>query len=180
MRILIVNNGSLYNNHLISFLTMQKSNFSVLPYFKALDFVDKFDSFILTGRQHNNKLMNVINTKIIYHSISHNKFLFGICYGTEIMALALGGTIVKMNSIKYGPTNIEIIKSNPICNGANNIFKNHRYKISKAGKSIFCLARSEDCFYEMIQYSNSNIFGTQFHPEMTSDGLNILKSFISL
>lgn len=180
MRILVVNNGSLYNNQLLCFLFNKKSNFVVLPYFKSLEVVDKFDSFILTGRQHNNKLMNVINSKIIYHSITYDKSLFGICYGAEILALVLGGTIVKMNSIKYGSENIKIIKPNPICNMASNVFKNHSYKISKVGKLTSCLAMSKNCFYEMIQYSNSNIFGTQFHPEMTSDGLNILESFILL
>lgn len=181
MNILIVDNGSLYNDNLISFLKIIKSKFTVLPYFKIIRLIDKFDSFILTGRQHNNKLMNIINSKIINHCISCDKHLLGICYGAEIMALSLGGTIIKMDSINRGITAMKIIKTNLICNhNSYRIFKSHRYRISKVSRSISCLAKSQDCFYELIQYSNHNIFGTQFHPEMTPDGLTIIKSFLSL
>jgi len=30
----------------------------------------------------------------------------------------------------------------------------------------------------MIQYDNLNIFGTQFHPEMSSDGKRLLERFV--
>ena len=47
------------------------------------------------------KLMKV-NSKIINYSINNNKKLLGICYGAEILALTLGGTIRKTESIQKG------------------------------------------------------------------------------
>ena len=42
------------------------------------------------------------------------------------------------------------------------------------------IASSNTCKFEMIQHNELNIFGTQFHPEMSSDGKSIITAFISL
>ena len=42
------------------------------------------------------------------------------------------------------------------------------------------MASSYDCQNEIIQIKNKNIFGTQFHPEMSEDGLKLINSFLSL
>jgi len=42
------------------------------------------------------------------------------------------------------------------------------------------IAKSENCLYEIVQYENSNIFGTQFHPEMSNNGQLLIESFALL
>lgn len=67
---LVINNGSFYNTDLLSFLSNKKINFDVMQYSDiSISKLDKFDSFIITGRKSNNNLMNVVNSKIINHSI---------------------------------------------------------------------------------------------------------------
>lgn len=179
--ILIVDNNSIYNKKLSSFFIDENINFVITPYNKihALD-LNTYTAFILTGRHNNNKYMNMINSQIIKFSINNHKHLLGICYGAEILALTLGNTIIKMNSHQKNLTEINIIKNNPLCQNNVTVFENHRYQISRLKYPLTCIAKSKTCSYEIIQYAENYIFGTQFHPEMNNDGRSILKSFVLL
>ena len=145
-----------------------------------MSFTCVFNSFILSGRRKNNQEMNALNSKIIQHSVSKKNNLLGICYGAEILALTIGGTIKKKNVLEKGDQEINILKQNPLCSGTIKVFESHNYEISRISNSLVKLANSKNCNYEMIQLNNHNIFGTQFHPEMSSDGQAIIEAFVSL
>ena len=89
-----MDNGSIYTKNLIDFLSEKKIEF-INQKFDEVDLLDlqKFYSFILSGRRKNVKEMNATNSKIIKHAVSEKKLLLGICYGAEILAITLGGTI---------------------------------------------------------------------------------------
>jgi len=124
--------------------------------------------------------MNALNSKIINHCIAQKKPILGICYGAEILALTVGGTIRKMSSIQKGPGTIQITQQNPLCSGIMQVYQSHSYEISTLGKSLTQLASSDSCKYEIIQYKDTKIYGTQFHPEMTQNGLFLIEKFIKL
>ena len=124
--------------------------------------------------------MNALNSKIIKHAIQEKKNLLGICYGAEILALTLGGTIKKKNSLEKGNEKVSILKENPLCKGKIMVFESHNYEISRLNGSLKGICKSKNCMYEIVQYNELNIFGTQFHPEMSPDGLNIIHTFVSL
>ena len=81
---------------MVNFLTKKETKF-VDQKFDQVDLLNigQFNSFILSGRRKNNQKMNAINSQIIKHAVSEKKSLLGICYGAEILALTLGGTIRK-------------------------------------------------------------------------------------
>ncbi len=106
--------------------------------------------------------------------------LLGICYGAEILALTLGGTIRKISSLQKGNEIIKIFKENPISNDSLDVFESHRFEISKLPSVLLPLADSKNCKYEIIQYEKKQIFGTQFHPEMSKDGHDLIEKFCSL
>ena len=145
-----------------------------------LNSLAKYDSFILSGRRKNEKKINQTNSKIVKYSIKNNKKLLGICYGAEILALTLGGTIRKTNYIQKGNENIKIQRENLICNSNLQVFESHNFEISKLPDSLISLAGSDNCRYEIIQFQKKPIFGTQFHPEMSIDGHNLIEKFCSL
>ena len=97
-----------------------------------LDDISDYDSFILSGRRNNDSQMNAKNSKIILHAVNEKKKLLGICYGAEILALALGGTIRKSSVIR-GEQEI-ISNDNTLCEGKNTVFESHSYEISKLGE----------------------------------------------
>ena len=179
--LLVVDNGSIYTKNLIDFLSENKVKF-IVSKFDEIDSLDKseFDSLILSGRIKNSKNMNAINSQIIQNAISERKSLLGICYGAEILALTLGGTIKKSDKRVKGQETVIVEGENKICRGKINVFESHNYEISQLGSQLYSLAGSQSCKYEIIKHNNLNIFGTQFHPEMSSDGQSIIKSFLSI
>ena len=104
----------------------------------------------------------------------------GICYGAEILTLTLGGTIKKSNFPSNGTQKISISEKNPLGKEKIDVFESHIYEISRLGDSLVSIANSNSCKNEIIRYGNSNIFGTQFHPEKTLDGKNLIEKFYNL
>lgn len=179
--LLVVDNGSIYTKNLIDFLKEKKILFEKLsPYELELKSFEKYDSFILSGRRKNEKKINQINSKIIKHSLQNNKKLLGICYGAEILALTLGGTIRKLETSQKGNEEISIYRKNVLADKKIKVFESHGFEISKLPNLLISIAGSKNCKHELIQYNEKFIFGTQFHPEMTLDGKDLIHKFCSL
>jgi len=179
--LLVVDNGSIYTKQLTDFLT--KKNFSFekyTPHILKLNSLEKYESIILSGRRKNDKKINEVNSKIINFSIKNDKKLLGICYGAEILALTLGGTIRKTKFIQKGNETIEISQNNLITKNSINVFESHAFEISKLPNMLTTIGKSNNCKYEIIQHKEKLIFGTQFHPEMSLDGNNLIENFCSL
>lgn len=179
--LLVVDNGSIYTKNLINFLTQKNISFEKqTPHLLNLNLLVNYDSFILSGRRKNEKKINEINSKIITYCIKNNVKLLGICYGAEILALTLGGTIRKTSYLQKGDEVIQTFKDNSICSGSLDVFESHNFEISKLPNLLVPIAESKNCKYEIIQYEKKPIFGTQFHPEMSQDGNNLIEKFCSL
>ncbi|MHB8602919.1 MAG: type 1 glutamine amidotransferase [Nitrosotalea sp.] len=179
--LLVVDNGSVYTLSLLDCIKdlgidFEHHVFSGVPKIN----LDNYSCIILSGRRKNDAQMNAINSKLILHSLDKGKPLLGICYGAEILALTLGGTIKKMTSSRHGLHKIKVMTNNPLCNGMIDAFESHSYMISKLGPSFTQIASSADCKFEIFQYDDKNIFGTQFHPEMSIDGRSLLEKFSTI
>jgi len=179
--LLVVDNGSIYTKNLVNFLSEKKIKF-VSQKFDEVNLSDilQFNSFILSGRKKNDRKINAVNSEIIKHAISEKKQLLGICYGAEILNQTLNGTIKKYNERIYGEETVIVEKKNKICQNEIRVFESHRWGISQLGKELHSLASSKSCKYEIVKHDNLNIFGTQFHPEMSDDGQSIIRTFLSI
>jgi GMP synthase (glutamine-hydrolysing) len=178
---LVLDNGSIYTNNLIEFLKNKKISFErQTPELFHLDSLHTYNSFILSGRRRNEQKTNEINSKIIKHAIGKNKKLLGICYGAEILALTLGGTIRKLDLTQKGNELVQIQRENSLVDSNLQVFESHGFEISKLPRILLVIGRSENCRFEIIQYDQKPIFGTQFHPEMSDDGKNLILKFCLL
>jgi len=179
--LLIVDNGSIYTPILENFLKEKKILFKKMtPDEMELKSLEKYDSFILSGRRKNEKKINQVNSMIIKYSIQNNKKLLGICYGAEILSLTLGGTIRKLEVPQRGFEEISILQDNSLINKKIQVFESHGYEIAKLPDVLISVAKSKNCKSEIIQYAGKFIFGTQFHPEMTSNGKDLIHTFCLL
>lgn len=137
------------------------------------------DKVILSGRRKHSTQINMVNSRITRHCRDGGKPLLGICYGAEIIALTLGGSICKMPAHVQGMTVVSVSIPNRLMEGKNSIlvYESHGYCIAKLPANFKSLASSKYCEHEVFA-SDSKIYGTQFHPEKSgSDGLALLKNF---
>lgn len=179
--LLLVDNGSVYTKHLVKLLGEAKVPFEMqTPGALDLGSLGVFDSFILSGRRRNDPKTNVVNSRVVLHAVGSGKKLFGICYGAEIMALALGGTIARSAALRKGRQRVTIYRENPLCSGDIDVYESHGFEISRLPDGLACLGRSEVCRYELVQYGGRPVFGVQFHPEMSPDGRRMVQRFCSL
>jgi GMP synthase (glutamine-hydrolysing) len=139
---------------------------------------------ILSGRRKNSRENNVVNSSIIKQCYFKRRIpLLGICYGAEIIALTLGGTIVKMPSHLQWTFEILSVKQNLLTGDRRSImaYESHGYCISTLPENFETLASSHYCKHEIFSSKNGRIYGTQFHPEKSgSDGSAILKNFVNI
>jgi len=138
------------------------------------------DRVILSGRRRNSKEINAANSEIIRHCYTNGKALLGICYGAEIIALTLGGSIRKMPAHVQGTIPVAISESNLLTMDKKSIsvYESHGYCIAKLPSNFQTLASSQYCKYEIFSDAEKMIYGTQFHPEKSgSDGMALLQNF---
>ena len=86
----------------------------------------------------------------------------------------------KIRQACKGEETVTIESQNKLCSGEIGVTESHKYEISQLGTELHNLASSKSCRYEIVKHNNLNIFGTQFHPEMSTDGQNMIESFLSL
>jgi GMP synthase (glutamine-hydrolysing) len=149
-----------------------------------------YDKVILSGRRLYSRDTNVINSRIIKHCLKDNIPVLGICYGAEILALTLGGTLRRMDNPVHKTVPITVLRSSPLVSATTtstatlnkmHVFESHRYCVAKLPHDFEVVASSEQCKYEIFSYKDKNLFGIQFHPEKSgTDGLNLLSNFLNL
>lgn len=141
----------------------------------------KCDKVILSGRRKNSKEINAANSRIVRQCHGDGKPLLGICYGAEIIALTLGGSIRKMPAHIHGTTPVSVSEQNPLTGGKKSIsvYESHGYCVARLPASFRSLASSQYCDHEI--FANGKTYGIQFHPEKSgSDGLALLQNFANL
>ena len=138
---------------------------------------------ILSGRRRNSKEINSKNSSIVKHCFTNGKPILGICYGAEIIALTLGGTIRRMPEHVQGQTIVKIKTQNPLVKDKDEIsvYESHAFCVARLPLGFASLARSDYCEHEMFSHNEKPVFGTQFHPEKSgADGKLVFQSFTEL
>ncbi len=111
--------------------------------------------------------------------------ILGICYGWQLMAKLLGGT-VKNTTKEYGPEKIHIKKAEgPLANLPKKSFSvivSHGDSVITLPVGFETLATTESVEYSAVAHHDKQLYGVQFHPEAdhTEHGLDILKNFAHL
>lgn len=109
--------------------------------------------------------------------------ILGICYGHQLMAHLLGGVVLSGSTGEYGITALKIAENTGILSGMpqnSNVWMNHRDVVTQLPSGFDALARTEHTAIAAYKCKRKNLYGVQFHPEVTHTeyGLNILKNFV--
>jgi len=133
----------------------------------------EFDRIILsgslTGAEEDAPWVDALMS-FIRETVDRGVPLFGVCYGHQMIARALGGKqVVGKNRVpEFGWTEVEIIEQSPLFEGLENRFHSFSYHydcVKELPAGFRLLARSEDCEIQAYTIQDKPVFGIQFHPE---------------
>ncbi|MGQ9469729.1 MAG: glutamine-hydrolyzing GMP synthase [Nitrososphaerales archaeon] len=109
--------------------------------------------------------------------------ILGICYGMQITAYTLGGSVIRGEKREYGKTELIIEDKSDLFQGFNDktiVWMSHGDYVDRLPEGFDVIANSENCPIAAMRNRDKRIFGLQFHPEVvhTEKGVEILKNFI--
>ncbi|MBW2988750.1 glutamine-hydrolyzing GMP synthase [Candidatus Woesearchaeota archaeon] len=109
--------------------------------------------------------------------------VLGICYGQQLIGKQLGGKISPNKVKEYGKTMLKIRDRCALFKGLKEeeqVWMSHGDSVEELPEGFISLASTASCKNASIGNLKKNIYGVQFHPEVTHtiNGDKILKNFI--
>ncbi len=108
--------------------------------------------------------------------------VLGICYGSQLMAQALGGRVAPAQKREYGKTKIQLEES-PLFAGiekAQSCWMSHTDFVETVPAGFRVTAKTETCPAAAYENGERKLYSVQFHPEVdhTPFGKQMLKNFL--
>ena len=111
--------------------------------------------------------------------------ILGICYGLQLIAKLFGGKIKPSKKKReFGRAFIFKVKSSLLTknffNSKKIVWMSHEDAVVKIPKKFEIVASTKDSKLTIIENTKDNIYGVQFHPEVThtNNGKQIFKNFL--
>jgi len=110
--------------------------------------------------------------------------VFGICYGFQAMALALGGAVAQTGLSEFGRTQLEVLHpSSPLFMGlpkVQSVWMSHGDSVKEAPSGFVVTAASAGALVAAFEDLATGHAGVQFHPEVlhTENGQEILRRWL--
>ncbi len=109
--------------------------------------------------------------------------VLGICYGMQIMAKVLGGTVERTHRREYGRATLTIVNHDRLFKGVpkkSTSWMSHGDKVRRMPNGFKRLALSANTPIAAFANLEKRLFGVQFHPEVvhTQYGKTMIKNFV--
>lgn len=109
--------------------------------------------------------------------------VLGICYGHQLMAQHLGGTVQKGDRGEYGIARLELIADDDLWRGVDHSFQiwmSHKDSVQQIPPGFAAIGNTETCDIAAMVDPARKLYGLQFHPEVvhTHGGMDILRNFV--
>lgn len=110
--------------------------------------------------------------------------ILGLCYGHQLLARMLGGTVTKSDP-EYGSTAITMIAVDPILEGTPDeqiVWMSHGDSVISMPERVIVSSSSKDCPVVSFHHMDKPFYGLQFHPEVahTENGRQMLQNFADI
>jgi len=109
--------------------------------------------------------------------------VLGICYGMQLIARCLGGTVKPGRAREYGSADIRILEKVPLFEGMSDplrVWMSHGDQVETAPDGFRVLAETDTCTVAAFAHPERALYGLQFHPEVahTPRGKEVLAHFL--
>jgi GMP synthase (glutamine-hydrolysing) len=109
--------------------------------------------------------------------------VLGICYGHQVLANGLGGTVERNEVAEYGAADLTITADAVLFAGLPTeqpVWMSHRDAVTAAPPGFVVTASTDDSPVAAMEDAERGLYGVQFHPEVahTPRGQEILKHFL--
>ena len=109
--------------------------------------------------------------------------VLGICYGHQLIAFLEQGRVISGGAGEYGLTELSISGESRLLRGLGKkegVWMNHRDVVKSLPPGYRVIASTEHSPIAVFENEKKNVYGVQFHPEVTHTlrGDKILKNFV--
>src|SRR5213076_592667 len=106
----------------------------------------------------------------------------GICYGAQLLALDLGGTVERTGASEFGKTDLTAVESELFAGlpDEETVWMSHRDTVTAPPSGARVVASSRSTPVAAFEDRERRLYGVQFHPEVvhTPHGTELLKNFL--
>lgn len=108
---------------------------------------------------------------------------FGICYGFQVMAVALGGTVTQTGKSEFGRTEFHVVPSTKIFSeleSEQRVWMSHGDSVTTVPPGFTVCGSTSDTPIAAFENETGQLAGVQFHPEVlhTEHGQVILHNWL--
>jgi GMP synthase (glutamine-hydrolysing) len=111
--------------------------------------------------------------------------VLGICYGMQLLAHCLGGSLVNARDREYGPAELTVAGANPlwktlVTDKPFTVWMSHGNRVTGVPKGFSVIARTPTLDIAGMADEAKKLYALQFHPEVhhTQNGSRILQNFL--
>jgi GMP synthase (glutamine-hydrolysing) len=109
--------------------------------------------------------------------------ILGLCYGAQLMALQLGGTVSRTGQGEYGRTELTLTAASPLCPdwpSTSRVWMSHGDAITEVPTGFVATATSPGAPVAAMHDQKRRLFAVQFHPEVvhTERGSELFDHFL--
>ena len=182
-RILVLDFGGQYNQLIARRVRECNVYCEVHPYNLSIDKIKEFNpkGIIFTGGPAS--VYGADSPLCDKEIFALNIPILGICYGSQLMAHLLGGTVEHAETSEYGKTLIYVENNSRLFENVTKettCWMSHTDLITKVPLGFKITSHSADCPVAAMQNEEKNLYAVQFHPEVahTIEGMKMLSNFV--
>jgi len=111
------------------------------------------------------------------------KPMLGICYGHQLIARYLGGTVERGDTHEFGSATLQLRADGVLFEGLSSeqqVWMSHGDHVARPPAGFAILADTDECEVAAMGHETLRVYGLQFHPEVvhTHNGSKILGNFL--
>ena len=109
--------------------------------------------------------------------------VLGICYGMQLTAFMLGGTVERAAEREYGRVKLRVKGQSSLTHDmqeTSDCWMSHTWQVKRCPPGFQTVAGTDNCPVAAMACEEKHIYGVQFHPEVThtQEGKRLLRNFL--